>query len=656
MSTATLEPASEAVRPAASHRVEEPPVLGAVLAAVCLVATIGGAILRAGPAAMACFAVAYLAGGVPTTIAAARDLARGRLNIDLLMILAAAGAAALGDWLEGAVLLFLFALSNALESYALYRTTRSIDALIRLRPREALRLDSAGDGVVVPVDSLVVGDRVRVKPGEAFPVDGVVVEGTTWANEATLTGESAPVGKAAGDEVFAGTHNGEGSVVVRMTRGVGDTRLEAIVRLVREAQAAQTPTQRLVERWQQPYVLGVLLATGMVAVGSWWLHDRDAGDAFYHAMVLMVALSPCAVVIGAPAVTLSAIARAARHGVLFKGGAYLERLGEVGAIAFDKTGTITPGKPGVTDVEAVAGTDADRLLARAAAVEARSEHHLGRAVVEEASRRGLEVTGEVRDFHAHAGQGVHGVVDGEWIGVGREGLFAAHDVALPPGVLESAERLRRGGRTALLAVVDGPLAQGDAHAGGVIGVADAPRPEAARALAALRRLGVRELILLTGDHRGVAEAVAAQVGADRVVAGLMPEEKVVELRRLASEGRVLAMVGDGVNDAPALAAADVGIAMGGAGTDVALEVADVVLMRDDLGALPFAVWLGRLARRRVGQNLAFAFGMIGLLAVGSFLGLPLWLGVIGHEGSTVLVVLNGLRMLWERPPAELLGG
>ncbi|GIW88088.1 MAG: hypothetical protein KatS3mg108_2412 [Isosphaeraceae bacterium] len=654
MPTVAQEARAEASEPAAAHHVEEPPVWSAVLAAICLVATVGGAVLRQGPAATACYALAYLAGGVPTAIAAAGDLFRGRLNVDLLMILAAAGAAFLGDWFEGAVLLFLFALSNTLETYALYRTRRSIDSLIRLRPREAWRVNESGHETLLPVEALAVGDRVRVRPGEAFPVDGVVVEGETWANEATLTGESTPVGKSTGDEVFAGTHNGEGSVVVQMTRAPRDTRLEAIVRMVREAQASQTPTQRFVERWQQPYVAAVLMASLALAAGSWLIHDRNLGDAFYHAMVLLVALSPCAVVIGTPAVTLSAIARAARLGILFKGGAYLERLSAVDTFAFDKTGTITRGTPCLTDFVVLDGTDPEALLARAAAVEARSEHHLGRAIVEEAERRGLELATEVRDFHAHAGQGIHGVVQGGWIGVGREGLFAAHQVALPPGISDLAERLRQQGRTALLAVMDGPLGRGPSHAGGVFGLADTPRPEAPAAFQALRRLGIRELILLTGDHRQAAEAVAAQVGVDRVVAGLMPGEKVAELRRLQAEGRVLAMVGDGVNDAPALAVADLGIAMGGAGTDVALDVADVVLMRDDLSLLPIAVWLSRLTRRRVGQNLAIAFGVIAVLAAGSFLGMPLWLGVMGHEGSTVLVVLNGLRMLWERPPADLI--
>lgn len=631
----------------AEMRVNQPPWWSVLLT---LLGLVGIGIAIAAPGEKFRFAGAlttYATCGIPAFLAAARDLRRFRLNIDLLMILAALGAAALGDWREGAILLFLFALSNTLEAYALYRTTRSIDALIQLRPRIAHRVDAEGREVDVGLDALLVGDLVRVRPGEAFPVDGTVIAGETWANEATLTGESEPIVKSTGDEVFAGTLNGAGNVTVRTVRALADTRLETIVRLVREAQAAQTPTQRFVESWQGPYVAGVLAATVFVIVGSWMWHDRNWSDAFYHGMVLMVAMSPCALVIGGPAVTLSAIARAALRGVLFKGGAFLEVLGEVNAMAFDKTGTITQGCPRVTDVWVTDGTRVEEILSAAAAVEQRSEHHLATALVEEAHRRGVEIQNEVHDFHAHVGLGVHGNVGDQWVGVGHERLFQSHEVEVKPEVRAAAERLRGMGKTALLVIVH-ERSGGTARAG-VIGVADTPRPEARRTLDALRELGIRHLVILTGDHASVTRSIAEMVGADRVVAGLLPEEKVAELRRLAGEGWRLAMVGDGVNDAPALAVADVGIAMGGAGTDVALEVADVVLMRDDLAALPFAVWLGRKAVARVRQNLLFASAIIGLLVFGSFFGLPLWLGVVGHEGSTLLVVFNGLRLLWERP-------
>jgi Cd2+/Zn2+-exporting ATPase len=592
------------------------------------------------------YALSYAAGGAMAAFTAVAELRRGRLSVDLLMILAAAGAAGLGDWGEGAVLLFLFSLSGTLEAYAMYRTTRSIDALIKLRPREASRVRD-GDETRVPIETLKIDDLIRIRPGERFPVDGEVIEGETWADEATLTGESEPVGKAVGDLVFAGTINGRGSVLIRMTRAVADTTLERIVRLVRDAQAETTAAQLLVESWRGPYVAAVLFAAAFIFVGSWFLHRQGFADSFYHAMVILVVSSPCAVVVGAPAVLLSAIARAARHGVLFKGGAHLEVLGDVDVIAFDKTGTITRGRPTVTTVWAAEGLDPDHLLGLAAAVERRSEHHLAEAVVAEADRRGL-AAGKMDDFETHTGEGVHAHADGLWIGVGREALFASHDKPIPPAVAAAGERFRAQGQTALLIVLagDGP------PTGGVIALADLPRPDAAAAISLLRRSGVTSILILTGDHERVARAVARRVGADDVRSGLLPGEKVLELRRLMKDGHRVAMVGDGVNDAPALATADVGVAMGGAGTDVALEVADVVLMRDDLRALSFAVWLSRLARRRVRQNLAFAFTVIGVLVLSSFFGLPLWLGVVGHEGSTLLVVLNGLRLLWESPPSE----
>jgi Cd2+/Zn2+-exporting ATPase len=504
------------------------------------------------------------------------------------------------------------------------------------------------DGVEqrVAVDALGVGDRIRVRPGERFPIDGEVVEGETWADEATLTGESEPVSKGVGSPVYAGTINGRGSPLVRMTRAVADTTLERIVRLVRDAQATKTAAQLLVEGWRGPYVAGVLLASALVFVGAWFLHREGFNDAFYHAMVMLVVASPCAVVVGAPAALLPAIARAARRGVLFKGGAYLEALGRVDVIAFDKTGTITPGKPVVTSVWATDGVDEDRLLGWTSAVERQSEHHLAEAVVAEAERRGV-TDGDVTEFEAHTGQGAHGRVDGRWVGVGREALFESHGMSVPHALAAPAERVREAGQTALIVVTAGD----GAEAGGVIAVSDQPRADAAPALLALKRAGIARLLILTGDHARIALAVAEQVGADDVRAGLMPDEKVVELKRLMNAGHVVAMVGDGVNDAPSLAAAHVGIAMGAAGTDVALEVADVVLIRDDLRALSFAVWLSRLTRRRVHQNLTFAFSMIGVLVLLSFFGLPLWMGVLGHEGSTLLVVLNGLRLLWDAAPA-----
>lgn len=653
--TTTPAPVSGAVAPSSNTRPAPtqpaPPIAGAISTAICAVAGLLGAALHfqqldSSPWTIAVFVVAYLAGGWGPAFSMIESLRERKLNVDLLMIVAALGAAAIGDWLEGTVLLFLFSLSGTLEAFAMYRTTRSIESLIQLRPREAwLVTEQNKDGEKVAVETLLTGCLVRVRPGERFPIDGVVTEGESWADESTLTGESVPVHKTVGDPVFASTINDRGSVLVKMTKAVADTTLERIVHLVQEAQSEKTPTQRFVESWQQPYVIGVFTASLLIFLGARLVHTSDWFDAFYHSMVLLVAASPCAVVVSSPAVMLSAIARAGRMGVLFKGAVHLETLGQVNVIAFDKTGTVTVGKPGVTEVWIPDGQDSQRLLALAAAVEKRSEHPLAAPVLAEVERRGVPaIAAPLQDFHSHTGQGVHARVADVWIGVGREKLFETHDVHIPPDLLAAAQRIRSRGETALLMIAD------NSRLYGVVGVADQIRPEAPHTLDALRKLGVQQCVILTGDHESVARAIAAQVHADDVRAGLMPEQKVIELRKLSANGERLAMIGDGVNDAPALASADVGIAMGGAGTDVALETADVVLMSDDLHSLPTAIWISRLARRRVLQNMVFAFAMIGLLVLSTFFDLPLWLGVLGHEGSTVLVVFNGLRLLWEPIP------
>lgn len=629
-----------------------PPVAGAFATAGCAVFGIVAALLHYriglesdGWFLAACLA-AYAAGGIRPAVEAFAAVKRGELTVDLLMVVAAIGAAIIGDWLEGVVLLFLFSLSGTLESFAMYRTTRSIESLMQLRPQEAWLISSRhAEDQRVLVETLQIGDIVRVRPGERFPVDGTVRDGESWADESTLTGESEPIHKSVGAKVFSGTINSQGSVVVTMTRSVADTTLERIVHMVQEAQAQKTPTQRFVDSWQKPYVMGVLVSATFVFLGARAFLSSPWENAFYHAMVLLVAASPCAVVVGAPAVLLSAIARAGRQGVLFKGGVHLESLGKVDVIAFDKTGTVTVGKPGVTDVWVPESTDEGRLLALAAAVERRSEHPLAVPVLEEIRRRGIGISDSpLAEFHSHTGLGVHARVDGIWVGIGREGLFETHQIPLPSDLKTHADRIRERGQTALLIATD----QSDLY--GVIGVADQVRPEAAETMSALKLLGIRRTVILTGDHARVAKAVADQIGADEVRAGLMPDQKVTELRRLAENGGHVAMVGDGVNDAPALATANVGIAMGGAGSDVALEVADVVLMRDDLRGLPMAVWISHVARQRVRQNMIFAFGTIAVLVISSFFSLPLWLGVLGHEGSTVIVVLNGLRLLWEKPP------
>jgi Cd2+/Zn2+-exporting ATPase len=647
--TDSTESASEKMT---SFNASTPPVASAVATTACAVLGVTGAILHQMTfssaqlwSITACMG-AYVAGGYGPTWNAFISLLNKKLNVDLLMVIAAIGAAIIGDWIEGVVLLFLFSLSGTLEAFAIFRTNQSIESLVKLRPREAwLVLGGNREDKRIPVESLQIDDVIRIRSGERFSVDGVVTEGETWVDEATLTGESELIPKQVGDQVFSGTINGPGSVLVRMTKAVNDTTLERIVHMVQEAQAQKTPGQRFVESWQQPYVIGVLTAASLVFLGARIIHTSSWYDAFYHSMVLLVAASPCAVVVGAPAVLLSAIARAGRQGVLFKGGVHLESLGTVDTIAFDKTGTVTLGKPSVTEIWTPAGIDHAKLLGLAATVEHKSEHPLGIPVMAEARSRQIAISEEpIDDFHSHTGLGIHARVGGTWVGVGREGLFASHEIRIPQSIVEQSQRIRERGETSLMVITDDPLLFG------VIAVADQLRPEATATMVTLKKLGIKTLVMLTGDHERVAKSIAQTLCIDEVRAGLLPDQKVIEITRLEDRGLNVAMVGDGVNDAPALAAAGVGIAMGGAGTDVALEVADVVLMRDGLRALPFAVWISRLARKRVRQNMIFAFATIAILVISTFFSLPLWLGVLGHEGSTVLVVFNGLRILWMRTP------
>ena len=599
-------------------------------------------------AALAAFAGAYLAGGAYSAARAVRSLADRRLDIDLLMLLSAAGAAALGDFVEGATLLFLFSLSNALEARALRRTTRAIEALMELRPDEATLVEgAAGAGgereTRVAVEALAPGQVVRVRPGERIPVDGNVLAGHTSANQAAITGESVPVGKGPGDPVFAGSINEGGTVEITVGRLASESTLARIIRLVEEARDAKAPTQRFIDRFEQGYAATVIFGAAVAAVAPTAFGEPFA-QSFYRAMTLMVVASPCAVVIATPAAILAALAHAARRGILFKGGAPLEALNDLDVVAFDKTGTLTLGRPVVVEVVPFAGADADAVLTLAAAVERLSEHHLGRAIVEAARERGLELppAAELKNFR---GRGITARVGGERVVCGKPDFTREQGgLDLPAADAAAVERLRRAGATVVF-VAGGAGGEGRRLAG-AIAIEDRVRPGAAAALAAIRAQGVGRTLLLTGDRQALAERVAAEVGVDEWRGDLLPEDKVAVIRQLTAAGQRVAMVGDGVNDAPALATADVGVAMGVAGTDAALETADLVLVKDDLGQLAYALRLARRARRIVRQNLAFACAVIAVLVVVNLThGLPLPVGVVGHEGSTILVVLNGLRLL-----------
>jgi len=599
------------------------------------------------------FLAAYFAGGWRAAIKGIRTLFTGMVDVDLLMVLAALGAAYVNHAFEGAILLFLFSFSNTLQVLALERSRSAISALMKLRPETALRKRGV-ETATVRIEELIVGDRVIIRPGESISVDGIVVEGTSSVNQASITGESMPIVKKPGDTLFAGTLNEQGGLEMRVTKIATESTLAKLIELVEKAQGQKATTQRFLEKAEQWYAISVILFTISLIVVPIYIFGEEFRSAFYRAMTVMVVASPCALVISTPASILSAIAAAARRGVLFKGGVYLEKAAAIEIVAFDKTGTLTEGRPVVTDLQAIIqpghsaeqiGCSKEELLWLAAAVEARSEHPIARAVVAEAKRRFMPVE-RCTKFQSVAGHGVSAEVVGRRIAVGNLKYFDGYESPERTALEEQMNLLHDAGKTGMLV---GEIL-GEAYAPtvrylGFIAVADKVRAEAPAMIAKLRALGVKRIAMLTGDGPRVAAAVAKACGVDEVYADLLPQDKVRVITNLKLAGKT-AMIGDGVNDAPALATADVGVAMGAAGTDVAMETADVVLMSDALDGIPFTLALSRRTRTVVFQNLAFALGVIVVLII-SALGfhLPLPLGVVGHEGSTVLVCLNGLRLL-----------
>jgi Cd2+/Zn2+-exporting ATPase len=598
------------------------------------------------PVVLICFLLSYLAGGYDIATHALPSLLRGKFDTDVLMLAAAAGAALLGAWAEGAFLLFLFALGHAGEHYALDRARNAVNALGELMPRTAhVRRGSRIEEL--PVDAVQVGDIALVRPGERAPVDGVVVLGESAVDQSPITGESMPVHKTPGAEIFAGTINQSAALDVRVTRLAKDNTLSRVLQMVQEAQSQQSPSQRFAERFTSRFVPAVLALVALVIVVPPLAGWMPLSESFYRGMLLLVAASPCALAIGTPAAVLAGIAQAARNGVLIKGGVHLENLGGLRVMAFDKTGTLTEGRFQVTDVISLNGSDPGRLLSLAAAVEQQSTHPLAEAVVRHAVAQGLAwpaATG----LENLSGRGVRALVDGQPTLIGSLRLMQEEgDLSRSNGALQTVQRLEEAGKTTMLVAVDGQL-----H--GILALADTPRPGVEHTLHALRALGMRHLVMLTGDNPEAAQRLGQAVGVTDVRAGLLPEQKLEAIKALAAEHGQIAMIGDGVNDAPALAAATVGIAMGGAGTAVALETADVALMADDLSRLPFAVGLSRASRAIIRQNLAIALSIIVLLIMTSVLGLvQLGGAVILHEGSTIVVVLNALRLLrfQTSPPA-----
>ena len=640
-------------------------LLAAITLVALLVGWLGGNLLGwlPGWAVATAAVIAFVAGGYSGVMGAIEEARHGKLDIDFLMVTAALGAALIGQWAEGALLLFLFTLSGALEEFAMARTRKAIEALAQLRPDVAtVRRDGAE--IKLGVDALVVGDVVVVRPGERLPVDGTVVKGMTTVDQSPITGESVPVQKEPGDQVFAGTINGGGALDVEVTKLASESTLSKIIKLVSEAQEDATPTQQFIDRFSPRYTYVVLGMTLLAIVVPWLFINEPFSQTLYRAMTLMVVASPCALIISTPASVLSAIAAGARGGVLFKGGAYLEKIAQVTMVAFDKTGTLTHGKPVVTNVHPLTGHTREDLLRLAGSAELLSEHHIGRAVVEQARSEGIELETPA-DFNTVAGHGLQAQFDRgdhmETIYIGNDRFFMNENLDISPAVRTIGDALKKQGKTSMLVVRRSTMEDTlgsvrDWEVVGYLAVADTVRPEARAAVQRLREEGVERVVMLTGDNSAVAQAIAAEVGITDVYAELLPEQKVELVQTLVGEGKV-AMVGDGVNDAPALATASVGIAMGAGGTDVALETADVVLMSSDLSKLPFMLHLGREATKIVRQNVIFSVGVIITLVILTIVvpifvagfQMPLPLGVVGHEGSTLIVVTNGLRMLALRP-------
>ena len=596
---------------------------------------IASAMDRPGFSALAC-AVAIAAGAPFSARKAWNAIRVGALDINVLMLAAAAGAMALGEWSEAAAVVFLFAVAQALEARTLERARLAVRALIELTPSEVLVRDASGERTAA-VDAVVPGAVMIVRPGEKVPLDGFVIAGTSAVNQAPVTGESLPVDKAAGDEVFAGTINGAGALDVRVSKLRRDSTLARIIHLVEQAQAQRAPAQAFVERFARVYTPAVLALAVVLAVFPPLIAGGQWTTWIYRALVLLVVSCPCALVISTPVSVVAALAGAARRGVLIKGGAHLERVGRVRCVAFDKTGTLTRGVPDVVDVIPLDGALAASVVSIAASVEQRSAHPIAKAIVRHAVQENVPREPGV-DVTALAGLGAEGSVQGRRVLLGNHRLFETRGLCTPP-LHERLEALDAGGRTPVLVACNNVVV-------GIIVVADRARAGSRDALTLLRRQGIEALVMLTGDSRGTAEAIGSELGVDEFRAELMPEDKVAALEDLRRRYGSVAMVGDGVNDAPALAAADVGIAMGAAGSDAALETADVALMADELLKIPYALRLGRATVRNIKINLGVSLVLKAAFVVAAATGVAtLWMAVLADSGASVIVVANALRLL-----------
>ncbi|MGF0471814.1 heavy metal translocating P-type ATPase [Lysinibacillus fusiformis] len=557
-----------------------------------------------------------------------------KLNVELLMVLAAIGSAAIGYWTEGAILIFIFAVSGALETYAMNKSHREISALMNLQPEEAWLVRGSFEPMKVSVSTLQIGDHLLIKPGERIPADGIIFKGQSSIDESTISGEPLPVLKREGDEIFAGTVNLNGAITMEMTKANSETLFQKIIQLVQSAQSEKSPSQQFIEKFEGTYVKFVLLGVAIMMFLPHFVLGWDWTTTFYRAMVLLVVASPCALVAAIMPATLAAISNGAKNGVLFKGGLHLEHLSVLGALAVDKTGTLTQGKPVVTDFIVRDGFDRNMALAILAGIETQSNHPLAQAITSYAKAEGITAlpSATIEDI---PGWGIKGTVHNKEYQVGKPDFVnAQHANDFANG---AAAKLAAQGKTVIFIRDQNGIVA-------LTALKDTVRNEAKKAVSLLKELGI-QVVMLTGDNEKTAKVIAKEAGVTEYVAECLPETKVTEMKRLLSQYQFVGMVGDGINDAPALATATTGIAMG-EGTDVALETADVVLMKNDLSKIAYAVRLSRKMQRIVKQNIIFSIGVIILLIASNFLQVvDLPLGVIGHEGSTILVILNGLRML-----------
>lgn len=585
---------------------------------------------------IALFLLAYGIGGYQKAKEGLETLFKEKqLDVDLLMVIAAIGAASIGYWMDGAVLIFIFSLSGALEGYTMERTNKAIQSIMKLRPEEAVLFEN-GTERKVKVEDLNKGNVIVVRPGERIAADGIIVDGYSAINQASITGEAIPVDKAKGDEVFSGTINGQGALQIEVSKPASETMIAKIIHLVQEAQNEKPPTQLFVERFEGGYAKFVVVTAILLMTLPPFLINWTWSETIYRAMIFLVVASPCALVSSIMPAFLSAISNAARKGVLLKGGVHLENVSDVKVVAFDKTGTLTSGKPKVMDILPLNNITEIELLRLAASIETLSQHPIAKAIVQSANEKNIPLE-RPKGLQAIHGLGVHGSLNGVEYKIGKPEIL--EDITISKEHLQKAAELEEQGKTVIFIAANRQLI-------GLLSIQDTIRPQAKKVMDDLKAMGIK-VALLTGDSKTTGNAIGKQAGIDEVYAELLPEQKVEAVKKLEAKYGRVAMVGDGVNDAPALATASVGISMGSGGTDVAMETADIILMADNIENIPFAISLGRRTNRVVKQNVVFAIAvaltLITLNFIGGVINLPT--GVVGHEGSTVLVILSGLRLL-----------